>query len=85
MLPTHGGPLWCKLTLKVRHARCQVTCINCDGIAANILRSLKMYLPVTHVVRSGKFLFGREQQSHDALTVGWRLFITTKFEQLETC
>lgn len=29
MSPTHGGPLWCKLTLKVRHARCQVTCINC--------------------------------------------------------
>ena len=80
MSPTHGGPLWCKLTLKVRHARCQVTCINCDGTAANILRSLKMYLPVTHVVRSGKFLFGREQQSHDALTVGWRLFITTKFD-----
>ena len=73
---THGGPLWCKLTLKVHHARCQVTCINCDRIAANTLISLKLYFPVTHVVRSGKFLFWREQQSHDAPTVEWRLFIT---------
>ena len=74
---THGGPLWCKLTLKVRHARCQVTCIHCDGIAANTLISLKMQFPVTHVGRSCKFLFWQEKQSHDALTVGWRLSITT--------
>ena len=74
---TQGGPLWCKLTLKVRHARCQVTCITCDRIAANTLISLKMQFPVTQVVRPGKFPFWREQQSHDALTVWWRLFITT--------
>ena len=71
---THGGPLWCKQTLKVRHAQCQVTCINCDRIAANTLISLKMQFPVTHLERSCKFLFWQEKQSHDALTVGWRLF-----------
>ena len=75
MSPTHGGPLWCKLTLKVRLAQCQVTCINCDGILPRTLSDHSMYFPVKHVARSCKFLFWREKQSNDAPTVGWRLFI----------
>ena len=87
---THGGPLWCKLTLKVRHARCQVTYINCDRIAANTLRSLNVF-PCSLALLRGEvlyvpFLAGKTVTRRASCWVAVVYYnqFSSFFEQLET-